>query len=216
MSTGATIWVSRARAMMMWRSLKLLIYGLLCTGWVAAWRRALVARCYHWEKGQIIFVSVLMVVMVFIGSFAYFAFSIHIRIDQQKQRRMDLSCLAQNVYFEARGEPFAGQRAVAEVTMNRVASSRFPDTVCQVVHEKRWDPRRKRYVGAFSWTELGTMPDPKGIAWDRAVAAAELVYNEREAYTVQGALFYHADKIQPRWARSQARVVKIGRHIFYE
>ncbi|MFQ6005867.1 MAG: cell wall hydrolase [Woeseia sp.] len=200
----------------MWRSLKLQLYGWLGTGWIAGWRRALIASLGHWEKGQIVFVSFLLVVLIFVGSFAYFAFSIHVRIAEERQRRADLSCLARNVYFEARGEPFAGQRAVAEVTMNRVASRRFPDTVCQVVHEKRWDLRRNRYVGAFSWTELGKMPRPKGIAWNRAVAAAELVYDAQDAYTVQGALFYHADIVEPSWARSQNRVAKIGRHIFYE
>src|SRR5882672_11161357 len=82
--------------------------------------------------------------------------------------RRNLACLARNVYFEARGEPTAGQYAVAEVTMNRKASGRYPDTVCGVVYQKNWDPLRKRYVGAFSWTELGALPAPRGEEWERA------------------------------------------------
>ena len=49
---------------------------------------------------------------------------------EHRDERRDLVCLARNVYFESRGEPVAGQRAVAEVTMNRLASGRYPRTVC--------------------------------------------------------------------------------------
>jgi len=190
--------------------------GRLGTGWVTRWRRTLASYCYAWEKDQIVFFSFLLVAMALLGSFAYFAYTAQVRMDHKRQRHEDLTCLARNVYFEARGESLAGQRAVAEVTMNRVASERFPNTVCQVVYEKRWDSRRNRYVGAFSWTELEAKSKPSGMAWERALAAAEAVYDGQEAHTVQGALFYHADKIRPRWARSKNRIAKIGRHIFYE
>ena len=62
----------------------------------------------------------------------------------------DLTCLARNVYYEARGEPEKGKLAVAKVTLNRVSSSRFPNTICDAVYEQRWDKRRRRYVGAFA------------------------------------------------------------------
>src|SRR5579885_1777609 len=59
------------------------------------------------------------------------------------RRAEDLECLAENVYFEARGEPLEGQFAVAEVTLNRTEARNFPHTVCGVVHETRWDPGRR-------------------------------------------------------------------------
>lgn len=132
------------------------------------------------------------------------------RVDQR-----NLTCLALNVYHEARGEPLAGQYAVAEVTMNRVASPRFPDTVCDVVYEQRWDVLRRRYVGAFSWTEFETRRLPRGEAWQQARAVAEAVYFKRQPPTLDGALFYHAVYIRPSWSRGNQPVARIGKHIFY-
>jgi len=84
------------------------------------------------------------------------------------------------------------------------------------VYEKRFDSLRNRLVGAFSWTELDSVSRPTGIAWQRAVRAAEAVYDNQQDPTVKGALFYHADSIEPDWAKSKNRITKIGRHIFYE
>ena len=133
-----------------------------------------------------------------------------------EQRRTDLRCLAENVYFEARGEPLVGQFSVAEVTMNRVASGLFPDTVCDVVHAGRFDPVRDRFVGAFSWTAQQARPEPFGYEWRRAMAVASSVYDNQEGPLVDGALFYHADYVTPAWAHNKIRVARIGRHLFYE
>ncbi len=127
----------------------------------------------------------------------------------------DLTCLARNVYHEARGEPDKGKLAVAKVTLNRVASSRFPNTICDAVYEQRWDRRRKRYVGAFSWTEFDTTPPLKSKGWKIAWKAAETVYENPESVELKGALFYHATRIKPRWAKQKKRIKKIGHHIFY-
>jgi N-acetylmuramoyl-L-alanine amidase len=133
----------------------------------------------------------------------------------RKDDKTNLTCLALNVYHEARGEPLAGQYAVAEVTMNRLASSRFPKTICSVVYEKNWDYRRFRYVGAFSWTELERLPPPSGAAWERAWRVAEAVYAGRRAPELNGALYYHATYVQPSWSSQKKRVAEIGNHIFY-
>jgi spore germination cell wall hydrolase CwlJ-like protein len=155
-------------------------------------------------------------VLVF-GGIAGFAYVDHARRQTAEQRRADLACLAENVYFEARGEPLVGQYAVAEVTMNRVASPLFPDSVCDVVHEKHWDAKRGRHVSAFSWTELDSLRTPYGYEWRRAQAVASTIYdNSEEAPLADGALFYHATRISPDWARSKVRVARIGRHLFYE
>ncbi|HEY7657941.1 MAG TPA: cell wall hydrolase [Burkholderiales bacterium] len=129
--------------------------------------------------------------------------------------REDLTCLAHNVYFEARGEPVVGQRAVAEVTMNRAASGRYPAKICEVVYQKNWDTIRKRYVGAFSWTEFGFLPNPDGEAWRQALQAASAVYYGTEPPVVAGALHYHANYIMPAWAKGRKPIARIGRHIFY-
>ena len=129
--------------------------------------------------------------------------------------REELTCLAHNVYYEARGEPPTGQRAVAEVTMNRAASGRYPARICDVVYQKNWDTIRKRYVGAFSWTEFGFLPNPDGEAWRQALQAAAAVYYGTEPPVVAGALHYHANYIMPAWAKDKKPIARIGRHIFY-
>ncbi len=137
------------------------------------------------------------------------------RAAEREAHRQSLACLARNVYYEARGEPVAGQFAVAEVTMNRKASKRYRGTVCEVVHQKNWDPIRKRYVGAFSWTEFDVLPEPEGEEWERALKIAEAVYYRREPPALKGAMYYHADYILPSWAKEKKPVARIGRHIFY-
>ena len=134
--------------------------------------------------------------------------------DTQADNRQ-LTCLALNIYHEARGEPTAGQNAVAEVTLNRVASPRYPNTICEVVYQKGWDRIRRRDVGAFSWTEFDVKPKLKKTEWLRAIAVAEAVYYQRQKPEVDGALFYHARSIKPSWARKKTPVARIGRHIFY-
>ena len=120
-----------------------------------------------------------------------------------------LTCLALNVYHEARSEPINGQLAVAEVTLNRVASSRYPDTVCDVV----WDDKQ------FSWTHDGKSDKPKEPrAWEQSQAIAHIALEGllREPVLPSTVLHYHADWVTPYWARGQQPVAKIGSHIFYE
>ena len=157
----------------------------------------------------------LAVPIVIFAGLARFAYADNARRMADEQRRTDLKCLAENVYYEGRGEPLAGQQAIAEVTLNRVASTQFPDTICDVVHEKRWDAERKRYVGAFSWTELDTLGRPGGRAWERARTAARMVYDNEAAPRTEGALFYHATSIEPAWAKTKEPVTRIGNHVFY-
>lgn len=135
---------------------------------------------------------------------------------QTSQAARQIQCLALNIYHEARGEPLDGQYAVAQVTMNRVASSRYPDSVCGVVFQKRWDSIRNRYVSAFSWTEIDPEPPSRSMEWLKAHhIASEIFSGTRVFHKVQGALFYHARHIKPSWARKKKALARIGRHIFY-
>ena len=139
---------------------------------VSRWWYGARVSWHAWDKEPWVFALVLGL----IG--AVFVVALQAVYTRQDERR-NLACLARNVYFEARGEPVAGQYAVAEVTMNRKASGRYAGTVCGVVYQKNWDPLRKRYVGAFSWTEFDTLPTPTGEDWLRAWEVAEAVYYER-------------------------------------
>ena len=117
----------------------------------------------------------------------------------------ELECLARNVYYESRGEPMVGQYAVAEVTINRVASSLFPDSVCAVVYAR----------GAFSWTYDESLREPYGFEWWRAQAVARSVYGNHASPYVGDALFFHAIYVSPDWARTRPQIARIGRHLFY-
>jgi spore germination cell wall hydrolase CwlJ-like protein len=161
-----------------------------------------------------------MLIALVLGALAFglksvFSYQDERRSSVREYHARNLACLARNVYYEARGEPMAGQFAVAEVTMNRKASGRYPNSVCEVVHQKNWDPMRKRYVGAFSWTEFDSLPEPAGMEWRRAQVVAEAVYYQKYEPTLGGAIFFHATHVRPPWAKQRTRVARIGRHVFY-
>ena len=133
-----------------------------------------------------------------------------------QRRESDLQCLAENVYFESRGEPVNGQYAVAEVTLNRTRAPNFPHTICGVVHEMRWDAGRRRYIADFSWTELGAMSPDDDPAWKRAMAVATAAYDETRDPIVPDALFYHSTSVRPGWAKTHTAITTIGNHVFYK
>ncbi|MBI1424930.1 MAG: cell wall hydrolase [Gammaproteobacteria bacterium] len=127
----------------------------------------------------------------------------------------DIQCMAMNIYHEARGEPIAGQYAVAEVTLNRTHSREFPASVCQVVYQKHWSPQRKETVYAFSWTGMPVTTKLHSAAWRQAREIARTVLTHRREPTMQGALYYHSTSVKPEWSRHHKRLAIIGRHIFY-
>lgn len=167
---------------------------------------------FHWQlkdKTGYLFLTAFIFVIITVPLFTY-------KIVKYKDIQRDIKCLALNIFHEARSESKAGQRAVASVTLNRVASKHYPDNICDVVYEKRWDRIRKRYVGQFSWTEFDTPPKLKSKAWYQAWNIAEVAYKEKDKRLLKGAIFYHAKRIKPSWARKKKPVAKIGRHIFYK
>jgi len=188
----------------------------LARGVARRWRKARAV----WDvadKEPWVFITAIGLIIVAFG-FAlnvFFAHRDEWRNIAREDERRNLTCLARNVFYEARGEPVAGQLAVAHVTMNRKASGRFPNSVCDVVHQQNWDPLRRRYVGAFSWTELDSLPAPTAAEWEQAWKVAEAVYYGRELSNVEGALFYHATHIRPEWAKYKRPITRIGKHVFY-
>ncbi len=122
-------------------------------------------------------------------------------------------CLAQAVYFEARGEPEEGQAAVAQVVLNRVSSGLYPSTICGVVFQNR----RHYHACQFSFACEGRslrIAEPE--AWRTAMRIAEQV-SDGKTYVadVGGATHYHADYVRPYWARRLKKMDVIGHHIFY-
>ena len=120
----------------------------------------------------------------------------------------DLSCLALNVYHEARNQPREGQLAVAHVTLNRMAESRTPATLCEVVYRP----------GVFSWTSdpaASAIPPAEPEAWERANQIAREAVADHRSNPVAGSTFFHAVSVEPSWAPQLVRVRQIGDHVFY-
>lgn len=141
--------------------------------------------------------------------------SIHQMVAHQTtaKHQRALKCLAMNIYWEARSEPVAGQVAVAAVTLNRVENRRFPDDVCKVV---RQGGEIRRHRCQFSWWCDGKKDLPlEAEAWRRANTLARLTAAGVIEDPTGGAMWYHADYVEPYWAEAKKQVTKIGRHIFY-
>jgi spore germination cell wall hydrolase CwlJ-like protein len=138
---------------------------------------------------------------------------IPISIAKQIDLSDEITCLAQNIYFEARSEPVDGMLAVGHVVLNRLASNRFPDTVCKVVRQGGYQ-RRNRCQ--FSWWCDGRSDQTHNkVAWDSARLIAWFVYNGQTQDPTGGALWYHADYVSPYWREAYVQGPQIGRHIFY-
>lgn len=145
-----------------------------------------------------------------------------------------LDCLTKNIYFEAKNQSIAGQLAVALVVMNRVKDSRYPSTVCEVIYEgpqyeswktkqipdlpkeeRKYYPRRDRCQ--FSWYCDGKSDVPRNLeALAKAELAARQVLRGRVHDFTQNATHYHADYVNPKWAKTRTFIVQIGNHLFYK
>jgi spore germination cell wall hydrolase CwlJ-like protein len=135
-------------------------------------------------------------------------------IKQTRVRLAEENCLARAVYFEARSESELGQMAVAKVILNRVKSPQYPNTICGVVYQGT----QRRNSCQFSFACDGLPDDVKQPeAWANAkrIAKKALAGDPKVAAKLGGALHYHADYVQPKWARSMRKAIKIGSHIFY-
>jgi spore germination cell wall hydrolase CwlJ-like protein len=131
-----------------------------------------------------------------------------------KDRERQLDCLAKNIYHEAAGEPFEGKVAVAQVTMNRVESGKYPADVCGVVYQK--NIFMEKVVCQFSWycQNGGKMPIRSNEMYQESMAVAKKVLLEDFRLDIlKDAMFYHADYVNPNWKKE--KIGKIGRHIFY-
>lgn len=131
------------------------------------------------------------------------------RILQEKveqYEKQESLCLKKNIYFESRGEPYLGQLAVGFVTLNRVNSPKFPNTICEVVKQKK----------QFSWYWDGKSDNIYDFTgWVKAVKVANDVMYGNYKDPTNGALFYHANYVKPYWQKHFKQTKKIYKHIFY-
>lgn len=128
-------------------------------------------------------------------------------VDTGGEMSREMMCLAQAVYFEARGESLDGQLAVARVVINRAESNSFPDDYCAVVTQR----------AQFSFVRGGRIPEPNrdSRAWTRAKAIARIAHRELWDSPAADALFFHATHIRPRWAGKMTARATIENHVFY-
>lgn len=119
-------------------------------------------------------------------------------------------CLAYAIYYEAGNQSVDGQKAVAQVVLNRVRDPKFPRTVCGVVFQGA------RSKGCqFTFACDGSMARrPQAAAWRQAEAVAEGALGGTVMAQVGVATYYHADYVSPNWS-SLSRTAKVGVHIFY-
>jgi spore germination cell wall hydrolase CwlJ-like protein len=128
-----------------------------------------------------------------------------------------VECLAKNIYYESGSEPYEGKLAVAQVTLNRVNSGKFPSDICSVVYQKTVDQNLKT-VCQFSWTcMVKELVHKDKYVWEESVNIAKRALTEpvlHDTIAESNALYFHAAYIKPGWNKTKV-VKQIGNHIFY-
>ena len=131
----------------------------------------------------------------------------------------EMWCLAQNVYYEARGSNRADRIAVADVVLNRVQHTYYPNTICGVVHQGKQyaSGQMIRNKCQFSWYCDGKADVPTNAeAWERSRKLARDIYLHKAYIGItEGATHYHANYVKPKWRLSLDRTTRVGSHIFY-
>ena len=123
-----------------------------------------------------------------------------------------MSCLAEALYFEARGEPIKGQLAVGEVILNRVEDARYPSSICRVVNQGTG----RRFACQFTYTcdgKLETVHERN--PYEISLKIAKILMTTHDRKLTRGSTHYHSNYVDPKWSKKFERVAKFGRHIFY-
>lgn len=135
-----------------------------------------------------------------------------ILVARAKYTAQETNCLAEAVYYEARSETIAGQKAVAEVVLNRVGHKAFPSTVCSVVYQGA-----ERTTGCqFSFACDGSNAKlPYGKHWDEAQMIAKHMMMGASTPITNRATHYHTTSVSPKWAPTLRKLRKYDTHVFY-
>lgn len=135
---------------------------------------------------------------------------------QQQDRDRQLRCLARNVYYEAGTEPYQGQLAVAQVTINRARSGQFPRDLCAVVSQSQW--RSGTRICQFSWYCDNTKNRNLHVSNTHPsylAAKAVLLQGARVAKLGGDAYYFHNTSVTVGNNPYYRRITQIGHHIFY-
>lgn len=167
-------------------------------------------------RSKAILFSIVVSAIVLCLSMININFRIPLKVDYQnltEATRRQVTCLAENIYFEAGHEPDKGKQAVAFVTINRVQAGYSKD-ICGVVHQKTGETCQ------FSWLCDKKITDKRLTIRDtilyneiRELAIDMILNRELKEDVTEGATYYHADYVNPHW--NLEKVKQIGRHIFY-
>ena len=132
----------------------------------------------------------------------------------EKSRAREEKCLAEAVYFEARGEAVRGQIAVAQVVMNRAFSGKYPNTVCGVVYQNKHRHLACQFTFACEGKDLSKIDEPD--MWEQAKSIAKDTLDGKIWHAEVGhATHYHAYWVHPSWVHEMTRLYKFGVHTFY-
>lgn len=141
-----------------------------------------------------------------------------IELPAKKTRKInasDLRCMAENIYYEAGNQSYAGKMAVGLVVLNRVSNPVFPKTVCDVIHQNNDE------ICQFSWTceANRNIIDEQTWSWITSLRVAKLLLTHERgsiADITEGSLYFHNTSVKPDWSRIKRKTVKIDDHIFYK
>jgi hypothetical protein len=136
-------------------------------------------------------------------------------ISMREHRAAEAECLAQVMYYEARGEGVQGQKAVAEVVLQRTKTAGYPASVCGVVY----DGAKPEQHCQFSFACDGIIRQPRDRAtWSRVRVLAERIMtgDVKLSGITHNATAYHTIDITPPWAEGMIKTAEIGNHIFYK
>jgi spore germination cell wall hydrolase CwlJ-like protein len=126
--------------------------------------------------------------------------------EKVKYTKNDVECLTRNIYYEAGVESQLGKFAVAHVTVNRLKTGYWGDSICKVVYAKK----------QFSWTLQKQLSDPNPTLWAESQSIAEKVLTGHRVSKLMHSLYYHATYIpNPKWADPAKEAGQIGNHVFY-
>jgi spore germination cell wall hydrolase CwlJ-like protein len=157
-----------------------------------------------------------------------------VTLDQiaEMKKEEDSKCLAEALIFEAGNQPIVGKLAVAEVILNRMRSKRYPNSICEVVHEgptyKWFEDVHNKIVPVKNRCQFSYYCDGKSDdltpfyrtkTWDDVTKVVVYMMHRTSPYIsnlLDGATHYHADYVDPKWSRTLTKVVQIDNHIFYK
>ena len=119
--------------------------------------------------------------------------------------KKEFQCLAENIYYEARGEGYIGKIAVAQTVLNRAESGKWGYSFCSVIHAK----------AQYSWTLNKKIKPPHGASWESAKNAAQMFVNGVRVRHLERVKHYHTASVNPIWDNNMKQTAVIGGHQFY-